>query len=165
MTPPDIVVAEPADIPVVQQLAHEIWLAHYPGIISVEQIDYMLARGYATQALERYLEETGAGLALAKVAMRPVGFAAWYRAAATTKLDRLYVLPAFQGRGIGRAMIEHIERQARADGATRLVLNVNKRNASTIALYRRCGFAVDEEVVVDIGEGFVMDDYVMGKPL
>ena len=54
---------------------------------------------------------------------------------------------------------------ARADGAGWLILNVNKRNASAIAFYERCGLAVREAVVVDIGEGFVMDDYVMAKPL
>ncbi|MEO8488040.1 MAG: hypothetical protein ABI585_17060, partial [Betaproteobacteria bacterium] len=46
-----------------------------------------------------------------------------------------------------------------------LVLNVNKRNAKAIAAYRACGLATREDVVVDIGGGFVMDDYVMAKPL
>lgn len=45
------------------------------------------------------------------------------------------------------------------------VLNVNKRNEASIAFYRHCGFAVREEVVIDIGNGFVMDDYVMAKPI
>ena len=75
------------------------------------------------------------------------------------------MLPELHGQGLGRRLIEHVAAQARADGATTLVLNVNKRNASAIAAYRRCGFAVREEVVVDIGGGYVMDDYVMAKAL
>ena len=42
---------------------------------------------------------------------------------------------------------------------------MNKHNAAAIAAYRNCGFVTREEVVVDIGNGFVMDDYVMAKPL
>ena len=42
---------------------------------------------------------------------------------------------------------------------------MNKHNAGAIAAYRRLGFAMREEVVVDIGNGYVMDDYVMAKAL
>ena len=52
---------------------------------------------------------------------------------------------------------------ARDAAAAVLILNVNKRNAAAIAMYERCGFGVREAIVVDIGSGFVMDDYVMSK--
>ena len=162
-----IAAATRADLAGVRQLAGVVWRRHYPGIITHAQIDYMLGRGYSDDALARFLDEPGAGLALASVDGAPVGFAAWCRAdaAATTKLDKLYVLPERHGHGVGRRLLSHVEDAARGDGAQTLVLNVNKRNAASIAFYRRCGFAVREAVVVDIGEGFVMDDYVMAKPL
>jgi GNAT superfamily N-acetyltransferase len=162
-----IAAATAADLPTVQRLAHAVWHRHYPGIISVAQIDYMLARGYSGEALAKFIGSPGAGLALARGDGEPVGFAAWLRAEApaTTKLDKLYVLPEWHCRGVGRRLIEAVEASARADGAATLVLNVNKHNAGSIAAYARCGFVVREEVVVDIGEGFVMDDYVMAKPL
>jgi diamine N-acetyltransferase len=156
-----------ADLPIVQDLASRIWHRHYPGLISIEQIEYMLERGYATTALADFLEAPGAGLVLARVDDVPVGFAAWYRPAepATTKLDKLYVLQEHHGQGIGRRLVGHVAAAASADAASTLILNVNKRNAAAIAAYRRFGFAIREEVVVDIGNGFVMDDYVMAKPL
>ena len=46
-----------------------------------------------------------------------------------------------------------------------LVLNVNKNNDRAISAYVRNGFVVREAVVVDIGGGFVMDDYIMAKRL
>jgi GNAT superfamily N-acetyltransferase len=155
------------DLAVVALLAGVIWRRHYPGIITHEQIDYMLARGYAEPALRPFLEAPGAGLAIARAHGEPVGFAAWCRAeeAGVTKLDKLYVLQQLHGRGAGRRLIGHVEAAARADGASTLVLNVNKHNASSIGFYRRCGFEVRESVVVDIGRGFVMDDYVMAKPI
>lgn len=156
-----------ADLPLVARLADEIWRAHYPGIIAHAQIDYMLARGYSPEALAPFVRDPGAGLAIVRANGAPCGFAAWYRPGepATTKLDKLYVLPSLHGRGIGRALIAHVEAEARRDGARTLILNVNKGNGKAIAAYRACGFALREAVVADIGGGFVMDDYVMAKAL
>jgi ribosomal protein S18 acetylase RimI-like enzyme len=162
-----IVAATADDLATVARLADVIWRRHYPGIITHEQIDYMLARGYAAPALRLFLDTPGAGLAIATVGGEPAGFAAWCRVGepATAKLDKLYVLQDHHRRGIGRRLIAHVEAAARADGATTLVLNVNKRNTTAIDAYRRCGFAVRESVAIDIGDGFVMDDYIMAKPL
>ena len=99
-SPVKISAASKSDLPVVQVLARRIWHRHYPGIISVEQIDYMLARGYAAAALETFLASPGSGLAVARVDDVPVGFAAWCPTVepATTKLDKLYVLQGTRAR-------------------------------------------------------------------
>ena len=104
---------------------------------------------------------------LATYSLSSLLVAAWYRleVAATSKLDKLYVASEHRREGIGRRLIEHVERAARGDGSGTLVLNVAKRNQASIAVYVHCGFSVREEVVVDIGNGFVMDDYVMAKAL
>lgn len=165
--PPGIVPATAADVAVVQRLADVIWHEHYPSIISPAQIDYMLARGYSDEALRKYLRDPGAGLVILHAGGGPAGFVAWARAGepATTKLDKLYVLASARGIGCGRRLIEHVEAAARHDGARTVVLNVNKRNVKAIAAYRACGYAVRESVVVDIGGGHVMDDYVMAKAI
>jgi RimJ/RimL family protein N-acetyltransferase len=61
--------------------------------------------------------------------------------------------------------LRHCESEVRQLGADRLMLTVNKRNAKAMAAYQRNGFTLTESVVVDIGGGFVMDDYVMTKEL
>ena len=166
-SPPRLAIAPAteADLPLVERLANAIWREYYPAILSAAQIDYMLARGYSLDALAPFLHEPGSGLAVARARGEPVGFAAWYRPdePATTKLDKLYVLPSQHGRGVGRALVAHVEAAARRDGARTLILNVNKNNAKAIAAYRACGFSTREAVVADIGGGFVMDDYVMAK--
>ena len=150
-----------------QRLAEAIWRAYYPGIVPDAQIEYMLELGYSAEALGKFVRDDGAGLALAKRDGEAVGFAAWYRPGepATTKLDKLYVLTTLHRRGIGRALIAHVEHAARRDGASTLVLNVAKRNVKAIAAYRACGFAIREATVVDIGGGFAMDDFIMARPL
>jgi len=159
--------ADLSDIATVQRLAHEIWHAHYPGIITREQIDYMLERGYSRDALAPFATDPTRGLALAEERSEPVGFAAWYPPGepATMKLDKLYVLPARHGAGIGRALIAHVAQAARRAGCSTLVLNVNRNNTGAVRAYERCGFAVRASGDFPIGNGFVMEDYIMARTL
>jgi ribosomal protein S18 acetylase RimI-like enzyme len=161
------VAAADGDLPAVAALAGTIWRRHYPGIISTEQIEYMLERGYAPDVLRRFIAEPGAGIVLLYAGSRLVGFVAYCRldVLGEMKLDKLYVHQDFHKSGCGRRLIACVEAAARAAGCDTLVLNVNKGNAMAIHAYERNGFGVREEVVVDIGGGFVMDDYVMAKSL
>lgn len=163
----EIVRARRDQLPEVQRLAGIIWRAHYPGIITHDQIDYMLERGYALDLLESFLAEDDRGLELATVEGTMAGFVAWYVTDNRTeaKLDRLYVLPQRQRLGLGGRLIACTVDLARRAGAQTLVLNVNKANAQAIRAYEKHGFAVREAVVNDIGRGYVMDDYIMAKPL
>ena len=154
------------DIPLVQRLADLVWREHYPGILSEAQIAYMLARGYSREALLRFVTEPDAGIALARIDGDAVGFAAWYRPEqAVTKLDKLYVLPRHHGGGAGRALIEHVAAAARGARSDRLTLNVNRNNATAIRAYERCGFSIRERGDFPIGEGFVMEDFIMERAL
>ena len=91
MIPKDlsIVSARPDQIAGVRALAETVWRSHYPGIIPPQQIDYMLARGYADDALAPFVEGADRGLELAVVDGTPVGFAAWY---ATDRIGEGYVM-------------------------------------------------------------------------
>jgi GNAT superfamily N-acetyltransferase len=160
---------EPADeaaIPVIGRLAHSIWHEHYPSIISTAQIDYMLDRGYSAHALARFVTEPDAGLALAQEGNEPIGFAAWYRVdAKAMKLDKLYVLPQRQRRGVGRALIEHVNAVAARAGCAELTLNVNRGNSGAVRAYEACGFTIRSRGDFPIGGGFVMEDFIMVRTL
>ncbi|HTL76974.1 MAG TPA: GNAT family N-acetyltransferase [Casimicrobiaceae bacterium] len=154
------------DIGVVQSLADHVWRSHYPGIISTAQIDYMLEQGYAREALLRYVEAAGAGLALARIDDEPVAFVAWRQSGSgAMNLEKLYVAPAHHGKGVGRALIEHVADAARRSGCRELTLNVNRNNESSIRAYEHCGFAIRERGDFPIGNGFVMEDYIMVRAL
>ena len=159
--------ATTTDIPAIRALADRTWRAHYPAILSAAQIDYMLARGYAPDVLQGFIDGPTAGIELAHREGSLAGFAAWLLLARhqEVKLDKLYVDPDQQRHGIGRALIGAVEQHARALGARAIVLNVNKHNTSAQAAYVRAGFGIRSAVVVDIGSGFVMDDYVMARAL
>ena len=151
----------PGDVEALCALARSIWRAHYPPIIGTAQTEYMLAQRYDPAVV---LAELGRGDVWWDV-LREDGelaaFASTLRTGDELKLDKLYVDPARQRRGLGAMLIGRACERARALGLRSLVLAVNKHNHTAIAAYRKHGFVIRESVVKDIGEGFVMDDYVM----
>jgi GNAT superfamily N-acetyltransferase len=76
------------------------------------------------------------------------------------KLNKLYVLPAAQGTGAGKALLNHAIEVAKAAGSSSLFLQVNKLNTA-YSFYLKYGFIKEAEFKFDIGNGFFMDDYVM----
>ena len=154
------------ELPAIAALAGIVWRAYYPGIISIAQIDYMLARMYDLDLMRRELAE-GITYDRLLAGNELVAFASYgaTTAAGEMKLHKLYVHPGWQHRGFGSRLLGHVEQVARQRGFTMLVLSVNKANHQAIAAYRKNGFAIRGPVVVDIGGGFVMDDYVMAKRL
>ena len=156
-----------ADFTTVARLGETIWRSHYVGMISLAQVEYMLKGRYTPEKLRAYLGATDRWLKLLKVDGEPVGYCS-YSLTATPgemKLEQLYLLEPFKGRGLGSLMLRHVEDAARAQGCATLMLTVNKGNADSIAIYKKVGYTVREEAVFDIGNGFVMDDYVMEKRL
>jgi diamine N-acetyltransferase len=153
------------DIDAVIELAGVIWRHHYPGIISMQQIDYMLAQRYTPAIIRAQMQSGNAWWEQALVGGRMVGFAQYERYGRSIKLDKLYVHPDFQRKAYGGRMLAHLEDTARRLGAEAVRLNVNKHNHRAIAAYRKYGYETVETVVADIGGGYVMDDYVMEKKL
>ncbi|MGH8616529.1 MAG: GNAT family N-acetyltransferase [Burkholderiales bacterium] len=151
------------DAEAVIRLAHKVWRAHYPGIITPRQINTMLAQRYRAAAIRRDLARDGVWWDTLTENGRLAAFANYFLTGVRgeMKLDKLYVDTARQRAGLGGWLLDHIGEAARRCGCGRLLLAVNKRNAGAIAAYRKHGFAIESAVVKDIGNGFVMDDYVM----
>jgi len=147
-------------------LAREIWLAHYPGIISHAQIEYMLAQRYDPAVIRAELARPDVWWLVLREDGEIVAYMSLQQESDTAlKIDKLYVHPRTQRRGCGERLIARAETLARRGGCGELELAVNRGNTKAIAAYRKHGFSVREAVVKDIGGGFVMDDYRMVKKL
>ena len=157
----------PADFDTVATLAHTIWHAHYGSFIDPAQLDYMLAGRFTAENLQRYVDSDVRWLRVLRVDGAAAGYCSWSlgERADEMKLEQLYVSSDHKGRGLGGRMMRCIEADALARGRPLLFLTVNKGNADSIAIYRKSGFTVREAAVFDIGNGYVMDDYVMEKRL
>ncbi|HMQ74646.1 MAG TPA: GNAT family N-acetyltransferase [Flavobacteriales bacterium] len=154
--------ATPADIPVIQGIAHACWPVAYTGIISPAQIAYMLDLMYGTPALEAQFGPMGHRFLVAEQEGRVIGFAGFEHGygPGRSRLHKLYVLPEVKGKGAGHALLEAMLLEAMKAGDTAVELNVNRHNPAK-AFYQRHGFTIERDEVLDIGEGFVMDDHVM----
>ena len=151
----------------VAALAERIWPDAYRSILSDGQIRYMLKMMYDAPVLAKEYAE-GIRFDLIFDGGKPIGFASYgpYRNdPPEAKLHKLYLDFAYHGRGIGALTLNHVTEEARRKGYRFLRLNVNKNNAAAIRAYERNGFRKLEAVEVDIGHGFVMDDFVMRKEL
>lgn len=159
--------ATAADIPLIQGIAHATWPVSYADMISPAQIAYMLERMYSTASLEEQFGPKGHRFLLAEQNGTPVGFAGFehgYQGTLRTRLHKLYASPQAQGSGVGSELLKAVIVEALTAGNTAMELNVNKHNRAK-GFYLRHGFAVERDEVLDIGEGYVMDDHVMVRNL
>ena len=155
-----------ADLPKVRDLAERIWRSSYAELLSPGQIEYMLDWMYSLERLRRDWT-SGVVFHWPIVDQIPVGYMATQTDphAAVLHLHKLYVLPQFQGKGLGGRLLEHAFQAATQVGCRTVRLHVNKGNLRAIACYHRHGFLKEASVVNDIGGGYFMDDYVMVRPL
>jgi len=149
----------------VVDLAGRVWRAHYPGIITPAQIEYMLAQRYRPVLVRQFIARGDLWLA-ARAEGLLVGFAHGHPLnEGDYKLDKLYVDLDWQRHGIGGALIRELAARVIQQGFGRLALRVNRQNQQAINAYLKHGFNVTTIHLEDIGNGFIMDDYVMTKEL
>jgi GNAT superfamily N-acetyltransferase len=147
----------------VARMAHEVWNEHYVPLIGQPQVDYMVAKFQSAEAMQSQID-SGYEYFQIRHSDRSIGYAAIRHDATDARvfISKLYVLAAHRKSGAGRQALGLIECMARERGATHLWLTVNKGNPSVRA-YERLGFKIVEAMVMDIGGGYVMDDYKMEK--
>jgi ribosomal protein S18 acetylase RimI-like enzyme len=162
----DLLPAAEPDLPDIAALAGVVWRRHYPGIISLAQIEYMLGRMYDLDTLRA---EMARGIRFDRLVVDGglVAFSSYGpgRAPGIAKLHKLYVHPDQHRRGYGSRLLDHAAAVLAAEDYVALELAVNKANQTARAAYERHGFVVRESVQVDIGGGFLMDDFLMEKRL
>ena len=151
------------EILAITQLANEIWTQHYLPIIGQDQVDYMLLKYQSYEAISRQIKD-GYIYYLAFNKEIPCGYCS-IKEDNGIFLSKFYVRDSFRGRGIGRAMIKTIEDYGRDKALGRIWLTCNKNNSRTLSIYNKLGFSIIDSIVTDIGNGFVMDDYMLEKQI
>jgi len=155
-----IKVSTPGKIARTAALAAEIWTDHYTPLIGAEQVAYMLERFQSAEAIEEAIQPGGFRYYLLTEHEADVAYCAVKRERENLFLSKLYVRKVNRGSGFAKRLLRYaIEDHP---GISRVWLTVNKGNTGSIAAYQRMGFTIEEAVCNDIGNGFVMDDFVMG---
>lgn len=148
----------------VSRLAGEIWPLVYSGMISGEQIDYMLNWMYDPARIRDEMAE-GIAYHFLDLESEHIGFMSFGPPVrgGWVFVHKLYLHPDYHRRGFGKAALDEIEKIVRSSGGIGLELRVNRNNERAFPLYRKAGFELIGEECKDIGAGFVMDDFIFRK--
>ncbi|MFD2910107.1 GNAT family N-acetyltransferase [Flavobacterium ardleyense] len=158
----EIIKCNRAQLEVVKELAYAIWPTAYGEILSKEQLTYMLERFYNLDTLQLQAEK-GQQFYLAQDMQQDyIGFVAYEINCEPnkTKIHKIYVLPETQGSGVGKQLFEFVKNKAKEQHQKAIFLNVNKYNKAQY-FYTKLGLKITKEEVIDIGNKYIMDDYVM----
>ena len=155
------------DIDVIQLLAHQIWPHAYGSILSAAQLQYMLELIYSHSSLQNQMENLHHSFILIKTGSAVIGFASYSPHSDNGNifhLNKLYVHPSEQGKNAGKQMLGFIIDDIKRKKAISLQLNVNRFNKA-IHFYQKNGFYILREEDIDIGHGYLMNDYILEKKL
>jgi diamine N-acetyltransferase len=152
------------DISAIREITRKIWPVTYGEILSQEQLEYMMDLIYSDNSLLLQIQNNHQFFIVSE-GLTNLGFASFehhYLNKSVTKLHKLYLLPESQGRGIGKLLIESIAVLAKENQSEIISLNVNRFNKA-YAFYKKMGFEIVAEEDLEIGNGYLMEDYKMEK--
>jgi ribosomal protein S18 acetylase RimI-like enzyme len=157
--------ATSADLITIESIAQRTWPATFGSFLTSEQIDYMLGMMYSPIALT---EQIGKGhhFLLLNDGNEDIGYVSYQHDyhPGTTKIHKLYVLPGNQGHGYGKQLIAQVKRIAQAAQQQALRLDVNYQNEA-IGFYEYLGFVNIGRHDTDIGNGYLMEDFIFEMEL
>ena len=145
------------DFDALEKLAATIWNETYKNLLSQQQIDYMLSEFQSTKAFKQQYQQGYIYRGLF-VGEKLVGYSGSVLEGDRVFLSKLYLQKEYRGLGLGRFLLEDVL-ELYPDSKS-IYLTVNKNNP-VFELYKSWGFKVIDSVVSDIGNGYVMDDYVL----
>ncbi|NBP75115.1 MAG: GNAT family N-acetyltransferase [Crocinitomicaceae bacterium] len=154
------------ELSLTQNLAEKIWPSAYGTILSKEQLSYMLNWMYSIETLEKSFDK-GNEFYCAFDNDLPLGFLELEflnEEADSVKLQKIYVLPSEQNKGIGKNFLQLALLRAKNRGARNVILQVNRANKA-VQFYLKNNFCIIREEDFPIGNGYYMNDYVMEKTL
>ena len=161
-----LIKATEKDIPLIQDLAKRSWENAYADILSKEQMKYMLDTMYSEAEISEHLKNPDYHyyLVFDENLHSYDGFLGYenHYENQTTKLHRIYLVPESKGKGLGKKTLEFLNQKVKESGDNRIILNVNKYNSAQ-RFYESQGYNVYNAGVFDIGNGYVMDDYLMER--
>ena len=96
------------DCKLINELANQVFPATYKEILSTEQLDYMMEWMYAPENIRKQMEEEGHVYFIAYQGDEPCGYVSVQpQDADVFHLQKIYVLPGFQGAHLGSKLFDH----------------------------------------------------------
>ena len=144
----------------VYAVAESIWEQYYTPIIGEAQVEYMVEKFLSPDAIVEQIN-SGYEYFLFSYDYTFAGFAAILEKDGELFLSKLYVDEEFRGKGIGKHMFQKFIEICKLRNLKKIWLTCNRNNLDSLAVYEHLGFKKTREEVTDIGNGFVMDDFIL----
>ena len=139
-------------------LASDIWHEYWPILLSDKQIDYMVENFQSENAIKNQIANENYTYFYIMKDGDKSGYFGLSDKEGYLFLSKIYISKEFRHKGLGTKAFEKIKEIA---NGRKIRLTVNKQNFNSIKAYEKWGFKTIDSVVTDIGNGFVMDDYIM----
>lgn len=150
------------DSDLIYSLASRVFAHTYREILSPEQLDYMLDWMYAPANTRRAMDRGHVYFILSNED-GDCGYASVERQDTDLfHLQKIYVLPGFQGTGAGKFLFGEVLKHVRQIHPSPFVLELNvNRNNKAVRFYLKMGMGIARQGDFPIGNGYFMNDYVM----
>lgn len=164
-----LIKATKADLPTIHDMAQVTFRHTYREMLSPDQIDYMMEWMYALPSLEKQLND-GHVYYIAMLGDEPCGYVSVQYEGDTPDgkaqfhLHKIYIMPAHQGKGLGRILFNQVldfARNAASGKPIAIELNMNRDNPA-LHFYQHMGLKILRSGDFHIGNGYYMNDYILG---
>ena len=156
--------ATTADIPLINKLAWNVFPETYKNILSHEQIEYMMDWMYSIENLHKQMEEEGHIYYIAYEECEAAGYVSIRQEDTDLfHLEKIYVIPYYQKYHLGKQLFQQAIKGIKEihPAPCRMELNVNRNNPA-LGFYEHMGMKKVREGDFPIGNGYYMNDYIMG---
>lgn len=147
----------------VSDFAMNVWHEYFPGLLSDQQIDYMCNLFNTPKAMQdnidnhqyQYYSVDEDGLTIGYIALQDHDDDLF--------LSKLYLSKQARGKGIASKMMDFVINEAKKRRYAKIRLTCNKYNKHSLDIYDHYGFTIVDSDQTDIGNGYIMDDYILEK--
>jgi ribosomal protein S18 acetylase RimI-like enzyme len=158
-----LIPATTADTQTIHDIAERVWSKHYiPNIITQDQMDYMMEWMYSADSLAKQMAE-GARFFMMNYNGQTVGYLSINNNNGDLFLNKFYIDTEYQRLNLGSNALALA--LAEFSAAITMRLQVNRKNFKAVNFYFKNGFTIERAEDFDIGNNYLMEDYVMLKKL
>ena len=146
-------------VPLLSFFAKDVFIDYYDNLIGNQQATYMADMFLSEEAISQEISEDTV-FKLMLLDNMPIGFTEYKLDGDRVFISKLYMHKDYRKKGYGEMMLKDAIAYAKDNKKNKIYLTVNKHNPS-YKIYLKWNFKNIESVVNDIGNGYVMDDYIM----
>lgn len=134
-----------------------IWNECFKEMLSKAQIDYMVNKFLSFSSIKNYILDKY-NYFFIENDNDTIGYVCYKEYEEELFLSKLYITKPWRGKKISKFVIEELVKFRK-----NIRLTVYKYNSTAINAYKKLGFEITDSVITDIGNGYVMDDFIMIK--